>query len=47
MLSGSHKGDSTDLDGIPPKTVGSPAIHPHTTLVSASVNWGKLAHYGF
>jgi hypothetical protein len=25
---------------------GSPAIHPHTMLVSASVNWGKSSHYG-
>lgn len=32
MLSGSHKGGCTELDVIPPKTVGSPAIHPHATL---------------
>lgn len=28
-------------------SAGSPEIHLHATLVSASVTWGKSAHYGF
>lgn len=57
LLGGSHKGGggvwcgigymaSEVQTNISKDSPGSPTIHPHTTVVYASVNCGKSSHYG-